>query len=258
MNRFIDTHTHLFVEEYDTDREQAVQRAIEAGVTKLCLPCITSASIAPIKELCANHPGTCFAMAGLHPTEIGDDYKRELEIIKKELDENPDIIAVGEVGIDLYWDTTRRQEQIEVFETQVAWAREKNLPLSIHTRNAFEELFDSLDRCKAKELRGIFHCFSGEAEEARKLLPYEGFMFGIGGVVTYKKSTLPETLSVIPLERIVLETDAPYLAPVPRRGKRNESSFLPYIAERLAEIYGTTTEEVARITTLNAEKLFGI
>lgn len=258
MNRFIDTHTHLFVEEFDTDREQAVQRAIEAGVTKLCLPGITSASIAPIKEMCANYPGICFAMAGLHPTEIGDNYKAELEIIKKELDENPDIIAVGEVGIDLYWDTTRRKEQIEVFETQIAWAREKKLPLSIHTRNAFEELFASLDRCKAKELRGIFHCFSGETEDALKLLPYEGFMFGIGGVVTYKKSTLPDTLSVIPLERIVLETDAPYLAPVPRRGKRNESSFLPFIAERLAEIYGTTTEEVARITTLNAEKLFGI
>lgn len=258
MNRFIDSHTHLFVEEFDEDREAAVQRAIEAGVTKLCLPCITSSSIAPINELCTKHPGVCFPMVGLHPTEIGDDYKEELEKIRKELDSNTNIIAVGEVGIDLYWDTTQRNQQIEVFETQIAWAREKNLPLAIHTRNAFDELRETLDRCRCKELRGVFHCFSGTAEEARKLLQYEGFMYGIGGVVTYKKSTLPETLKEIPLERIILETDSPYLAPVPRRGKRNESSFIPYIAERLADIYGTTVEKVANITTANAEQLFGI
>ena len=258
MSRFVDTHTHLFVSEFTDDRGEVVKRALEAGVTKLCLPCITADSIAPIKEMCDKHPGICFAMAGLHPTELGDDYRQQLEKIKAYLDSDRSIVAVGEVGIDLYWDDTRLDEQIEVFETQIAWAREKRLPLAIHTRNAFNEMCCTLQQSGGKELTGVFHCFTGTPEEARMLLPFEGFMFGIGGVVTYKKTTLPESLALIPLERILLETDAPYLSPVPHRGKRNESSYIPYVAQRLAEIYGTTVETVARVTSENAERLFAI
>ena len=258
MNRFVDTHTHLFVEEFNDDRAAVVERAIEAGVTKLCLPCITSESIAPIMAMCESHPGVCFPMVGLHPTEIGDDYAHQLQTMRALLDSNDKIIAVGEVGIDLYWDTTYRDRQIEVFETQIAWAREKQLPLVIHSRNAPDDLYDTLVRCNAQDLTGVFHCFSGDVAEMQRLSAFEGFMFGIGGVVTYKKSTLPEVVAALPLERILLETDSPYLAPVPRRGKRNESSYIPYIAERVAEIHNTTVERVAAVTTANAERLFAI
>lgn len=258
MNRYIDTHTHLFVEEFDGDREEAVERAMEAGVTKLCLPCIKSSSVEPIMQMCAAFPGVCFPMIGLHPTDVAENSDEELSALKRILDSRDDIIAVGEVGIDLYWDTTYRDRQIEVFETQIAWAREKHLPLVIHSRDAFDELHDTLTRCRANELTGVFHCYSGDEEQLARLARFEGFMFGVGGVVTYKKSNLPEILRHLPLERVLLETDSPYLAPVPRRGKRNESAYIPYIAERVAQIYGTTVENVAAVTTANAERLFAI
>lgn len=258
MNRYIDTHTHLFVEEFDGDRVEAVERAMEAGVTKLCLPCIKSSSVEPIMQMCAAYPGVCFPMIGLHPTDVAENSDEELSALKRILDSRDDIIAVGEVGIDLYWDTTYRDRQIEVFETQVAWAREKRLPLVIHSRDAFDELHDTLTRCRANELTGVFHCYSGDEEQLARLAHFEGFMFGVGGVVTYKKSNLPEVLRNLPLERVLLETDSPYLAPVPRRGKRNESAYIPYIAERVAQIYGTTLENVAAVTTANAERLFAI
>lgn len=256
MNNFVDTHTHLFVQEFDEDRAATVQRAIDAGVNKLCLPSISADSIAPIEAMCREFPGVCYAMAGLHPTEVGDDYKEQLAKIKNYLDENRNIIAVGEVGIDLYWDNTRRSEQIEAFEAQIAWARERALPLAIHSRNAFDSLYECMQRCRCNELTGVFHCFSGTKEQVESLLKFDGFMFGIGGVVTYKKSDLPDVLPYIPLERILLETDSPYLAPVPRRGKRNESSYVPFVAARLAEIYNTTVEHVADVTTANAIRLF--
>lgn len=258
MNRYIDTHTHLFVEEFDGDRVEAVERAMEAGVTKLCLPCIKSSSVEPIMQMCAAYPGVCFPMIGLHPTDVAENSDEELSALKRILDSRDDIIAVGEVGIDLYWDTTYRDRQIEVFETQIAWAREKRLPLVIHSRDAFDELHDTLTRCRANELTGVFHCYSGDEEQLARLAHFEGFMFGVGGVVTYKKSNLPEVLRNLPLERVLLETDSPYLAPVPRRGKRNESAYIPYIAERVAQIYGTTVENVAAVTTANAERLFAI
>ena len=258
MNRYIDTHTHLFVEEFDGDRVEAVERAMEAGVTKLCLPCIKSSSVEPIMQMCAAYPGVCFPMIGLHPTDVAENSDEELSALKRILDSRDDIIAVGEVGIDLYWDTTYRDRQIEVFETQIAWAREKHLPLVIHSRDAFDELHDTLTRCRANELTGVFHCYSGDEEQLARLAHFEGFMFGVGGVVTYKKSNLPEVLRNLPLERVLLETDSPYLAPVPRRGKRNESAYIPYIAERVAQIYGTTVENVAAVTTANAERLFAI
>jgi TatD DNase family protein len=197
-------------------------------------------------------------MIGLHPTDVAENSDEELLALKRILDSRDDIIAVGEVGIDLYWDTTYRDRQIEVFETQIEWAREKRLPLVIHSRNAFDELHDTLTRCRANELTGVFHCYSGDEEQLARLARFEGFMFGVGGVVTYKKSNLPEILRHLPLERVLLETDSPYLAPVPRRGKRNESAYIPYIAERVAQIYGTTVENVAAVTTANAERLFAI
>jgi TatD DNase family protein len=197
-------------------------------------------------------------MIGLHPTDVAENSDEELSALKRILDSRDDIIAVGEVGIDLYWDTTYRDRQIEVFETQIAWAREKHLPLVIHSRDAFDELHDTLTRCRANELTGVFHCYSGDEEQLARLARFEGFMFGVGGVVTYKKSNLPEILRHLPLERVLLETDSPYLAPVPRRGKRNESAYIPYIAERVAQIYGTTVENVAAVTTANAERLFAI
>jgi TatD DNase family protein len=209
-------------------------------------------------QMCAAYPGVCFPMIGLHPTDVAENSDEELSALKRILDSRDDIIAVGEVGIDLYWDTTYRDRQIEVFETQIAWAREKHLPLVIHSRDAFDELHDTLTRCRANELTGVFHCYSGDEEQLARLARFEGFMFGVGGVVTYKKSNLPEILRHLPLERVLLETDSPYLAPVPRRGKRNESAYIPYIAERVAQIYGTTVENVAAVTTANAERLFAI
>jgi TatD DNase family protein len=209
-------------------------------------------------QMCAAYPGVCFPMIGLHPTDVAENSDEELSALKRILDSRDDIIAVGEVGIDLYWDTTYRDRQIEVFETQIEWAREKRLPLVIHSRNAFDELHDTLTRCRANELTGVFHCYSGDEEQLARLARFEGFMFGVGGVVTYKKSNLPEILRHLPLERVLLETDSPYLAPVPRRGKRNESAYIPYIAERVAQIYGTTVENVAAVTTANAERLFAI
>lgn len=256
MIEFIDTHTHLFEPEFAEDREAVVQRAVEAGVKTLCLPCITEVSLSRMEEMCAGFPGICYPMIGLHPTELGDDYQAVLDRMYKELKGNDSYIAVGEVGLDLYWDDTRKNEQLDAFRQQIEWAAETGLPLAIHSRNAFDDLYKVMDDNRSKGLTGVFHCFSGDAEEARKLLSFDGFYLGIGGVVTYRKSTLPSVLADVPLERVVLETDSPYLAPVPRRGKRNESSYIPFVAQKLAEIYGCSVDEVAAVTTDNARRLF--
>lgn len=253
---FVDTHTHLFVSEFDEDRKSVVQRAVEAGVTKLCLPSITEASLPAIMSMCEEYPDVCYPMIGLHPTELDDDYKDVLDRLYLRLKSDNRYIAVGEVGIDLYWDNTRKKEQLDAFCTQIEWAAELGLPLAIHSRNAFNELYDVMESFRGRGLTGVFHCFSGSEEEARKLLSFEGFYLGIGGVVTYKKSALPAVLGSVPLDRILLETDSPYLPPVPFRGKRNESAYVPYIAEFLAGVYGTSVDEVARMTTANAKKLF--
>ena len=256
MIEFVDTHTHLFEPEFAEDRADVVERALEAGVSTLCLPCITEASISSIKDMCSRFPAVCHPMIGLHPTELGDDYRAVLDRMYAELKSNDNYIAVGEVGLDLYWDVTRKKEQLDAFQCQIDWAAETRLPLAIHSRNAFDELISVMEHNRSKGLTGVFHCFSGDADEARKLLSFEGFFLGIGGVVTYKKSSLPEALADVPLERVVLETDSPYLAPVPRRGKRNESSYVPFVAQKLAEIYGCTVEYVAAVTTANARRLF--
>ena len=256
MIEFVDTHTHLFVQEFADDAALAVQRAVDAGVNTLCLPCIDEASLAPMKNMCDRFPGVCYPMIGLHPTELGDDWQATIDRMYKELKSDDRYIAVGEVGIDLYWDDTRKSEQLDAFQQQIEWAAETGLPLAIHSRSAFEELYSVMEANRSKGLTGVFHCFSGSADEARRLLSFDGFYLGIGGVVTYKNSTLPSALEGVPLERIVLETDSPYLAPVPKRGNRNESSYVPFVAHKLAEIYGCTVEYVAAVTTGNAHRLF--
>ena len=256
MIEFVDTHTHLFTAEFDADRDVVVQRALDAGVTTLCLPAIDEASIEPLLAMCNNYPGVCYPMIGLHPTELGEGYVPTLERMRSKLDSDNRFIAIGEVGLDFYWDDTRKQEQCDAFRRQLAWAQETGLPLVIHSRSAFDELYAIMDEHRGKGLKGVFHCFSGSEDEARKLLSFDGFFLGIGGVLTYKKSLLPEVLKSVPLERVVLETDSPYLAPVPKRGKRNESAFVPYVAEFLAGVYDCTVEQVAAVTTANARALF--
>lgn len=256
MPEFIDTHTHLFVQEFDDDRNATVERALSAGVRNLCLPCIDESSIEPIREMCREYPGICHAMIGLHPTEVDDNYRSVLERIYAILKKNREFIAVGEVGLDFYWDDTRKREQTDALMQQIEWASETGLPLAIHSRSAFDELYSVMESYRSKGLSGVFHCFSGSEEQARKLLTFDGFCLGIGGVVTYRKSVLPAVLASVPLERIVLETDSPYLPPAPYRGKRNESSYIPYIAQFLATLYGCSVERVAEVTTANAMRIF--
>ena len=256
MIEFVDTHTHLFVSEFDEDRRAAVQRAVDAGVKKLCLPSITVESISAIMAMCEEFPGVCYPMVGLHPTELGDDYKASLDILYSHLMSDRRFVAVGEVGLDFYWDDTRKKEQLDAFDAQIGWALETGLPLAIHSRSAFKELYDVMTAYRGKGLTGVFHCFSGSEDEAQKLLSFDGFYLGIGGVVTYKKSTLPSVLKNVPLERVLLETDSPYLPPVPFRGKRNESAYISYIAEFLSGVYECSVKDVARVTTENAKKLF--
>lgn len=256
MIEFVDTHTHLFEPEFQEDREAVVQRAVSSGVKGLCLPCIREDSIDSIADMCDSHPGVCYGMLGLHPTELPQDYSAALDRMHARLLSDSRFIAIGEVGLDFYWDSSRKAEQIDAFRRQIEWSVETGLPLAIHSRNAFDDLYAIMEAYRPKGLTGVFHCFSGSEEEARKLLSFDGFYLGIGGVVTYKKSSLPELLRSVPLERVVLETDSPYLAPVPYRGRRNESSYIPHIAEKLSEIYGVSVGKVAEVTTENAYSLF--
>lgn len=252
---FIDTHTHLFTEQFDNDRKEVTARAIDAGVSLMLLPNIDVESIPAVKKLAAEFPVNCLPMMGLHPCSVDENWEVNLEIIREELFSGK-YIAVGEIGIDLYWDKTWIQEQKIVFRKQIEWAKELKIPVAIHARDAFSEIFEILDDCYSEELSGVFHCFTGNELEAEKALSYSNFMLGIGGVVTYKKAQLDVVLSNIPLKRIILETDSPYLSPVPFRGKRNESSYLLHIAEKLAEIYSVPLKEVEKITTENAVSLF--
>ncbi len=257
MRGIIDTHTHIFLNDFDADRAQVVERALNAGIEALCLPSVDYGSIGPIMDMCNSYPSLCYPMIGLHPTEVGVDYRIQLDRIYAALVATESVIAVGEVGLDFYWDDTYKEQQLDAFKIQMDWARELNLPLAIHSRNAFDELYSAMCKYEGNKLSGIFHCFSGSNEEARKLLAFEGFMLGVGGVVTYKNSTLPQVLKeVVPLERIVLETDSPYLAPVPYRGRRNESSYLVEVVKFLSGLYGCSEEHVREVTTTNAECVF--
>lgn len=255
MVALIDTHTHLFIEEFDEDRELAIIRATEAGVTRLFMPNIDDTSVEAMLALCNSHEG-CYPMIGFHPTSVDENWKERLGTVEKWLRSEQVFYGIGEVGMDLYWDKTFRKEQMEVLDIQVKWALEYDLPLIIHCREAYPELLEILEPYRTTSLTGIFHSFTGTEEDAHKLMEYPGFMLGINGVVTFKKSILPEVLKSVPLKRLVLETDSPYLAPVPYRGKRNESAYLVKVAEKLSELYGVSMMEIARVTSENALKVF--
>lgn len=257
MYKIIDTHSHLFVEDFDSDRSEVMQRAREAGVQRILMPNIDLASVEPMLRVCDEFSGYCYPMLGLHPTEVTADYRQSLGVLKQMLESRPQkFIAIGEVGLDLYWDKTYKVEQLAALEEQIAWALEYDLPLVIHSREAFPELYALFSHYKDTPIRGIFHSFTGTADEAQSLLEFPGFLLGINGVVTFKKSTLPEALRDVPLSRLVVETDSPYLAPTPYRGKRNESSYIVRVVERLAEIYACSPEFVAEQTYANAASLF--
>lgn len=250
----IDTHSHIYGPEFDDDRAEVLQRARLAGVDKVLLPNINEESIARMLQVAKEYPDMCYPMMGLHPEDVKEDWAQVLDRMEMQLD---GMIAVGEVGLDFYWDTTFRKEQIEAFERQICWAVERNLPLVIHMRKAEQELLEVMERHKSDGLRGVFHCFGGSKETASRMLKHEGFVLGIGGVVTFKNSRLAETLRHVPLDRIVLETDAPYLAPVPCRGKRNEPSYVAHVARFLSDIYNVSEEEVNDVTNLAVKRVFG-
>lgn len=254
----IDTHSHIFEPDFADDLPEVIARAKEIGVEKIFMPNIDDTSVDAMLGVCSQYPGYCFPMLGFHPTSVDADAMPKVKEMKKRLTEGHPYIAIGEVGLDLYWDKTYIKEQQMVLEEQIQWALEWELPLVIHCREAFPELFDVLKPYKETKLTGVFHSFTGTVNEAMELLDYSRFMVGINGVVTFKKSTLPEALKVLLLDRLVLETDSPYLAPVPFRGKRNESSYVKRVAVKLAELYGVEIGEVERQTTANALKVFKI
>lgn len=251
----IDTHSHIYSEEFDADRDAVVQRAKEAGVRKIILPNVDSESLPRMLALEARYPDYCFAAIGLHPTSVKENYREELAVVRSEL-ERRKYIAVGEIGIDLYWDKTFLNEQVKVFQTQIEWALEYHLPIIIHQRDSFRETMGALKPFKNSGLQGVFHSFGGSVEEAREILDFGGFVMGINGVVTFKNARLSDTMRHFSLENFILETDAPYLTPVPYRGKRNESAYLAYIGEKVADIYGISPEELSTITDKTVEKLF--
>lgn len=251
----IDTHTHLYSSQFDQDREEVIQQSINNGVDKFLLPNIDKSSIQGMLSLQQKFPLNCYAMMGLHPCSVDQNWEKELEEINTLLRQER-IVAIGEIGIDLYWDKTYVEQQKEAFKRQISWAKEMNLPIVIHARDSFSEIYSVLDQVNDERLKGVFHCFTGSAEDVSKIQSYGGFKFGIGGVLTFKKSGLDEVAKNIPIEEILLETDAPYLAPTPHRGKRNESTYLPLIASKLSDIFEISEQEVARITSQNAMDLF--
>ena len=256
MLNFVDTHTHLYDAAYDGDGAGAVRRAIEASVTKLVMPDTDESVRDAMFSLCDEFPENAFPCLGLHPTEFKDNWREELEMLDKYTDRR--IVAIGEVGLDLHWRSDNLDAQIEVFRRQLELALRLSLPVIIHNREATGHIFRVLDDFRGRGLRGVFHAYSGSAETFREMERYGDWLVGIGGVLTFRKASVAETVKSIPLERIVLETDSPYLTPVPYRGTRNESAYIPIIAEKLSELKGVPIEEIAAVTTANAEKLFGI
>ena len=253
---FTDTHTHLYYEQDAEKQAQLMERCFENDVNRLFLPNVDVKSIAMIDDLVKKYPENCFAMAGLHPCDVKEDYLAVLEEIYNSISGRK-IYAIGEIGIDLYWDKTTLEFQQDAFRKQIGWAKDLGLPIVIHCREAFNEVFEVLESERDEKLRGIFHCFTGNVEQANQAIDLN-FHLGIGGVVTYKKAGLDVVLSEISLHNLVLETDSPYLAPVPFRGKPNESSYLIYIAQKLSDSYGVSVEEIANVTTENSKKVFGV
>lgn len=253
----IDTHAHLFVEEFAEDLDDVVSRAKQAGVTEVLLPNISEATLVDLKRCAARYPGFFYPMMGLHPTSVTKGWRGQLDKVYAELTRG-EYIAVGEVGIDLHWDDSLKEEQVQAFETQLEWSRERGLPLSIHFRNAAKEVVEAVRRVGENSLRGVFHSFGGDREELDLILSLDNFFIGVNGVVTFKNSGVANTLRHCPRDRVVVETDAPYLAPVPCRGKRSESSHLTYIVSKIAEVWEVDASLAATLTTRNARRLFGL
>ena len=254
--QLIDTHTHLYSNQFDEDREEVVQRAIANGVNHFFIPAIDQSYAAAMFALKKDFPKHMHLMMGLHPTSVKANYKDELEFVKQTLDKQ-EFVAIGEIGMDLYWDKTFIKEQQFAFKQQIQWARERKLPIVIHCRDAFNEVFEVLEEEKGNDLYGIFHCFTGTLEQAKKAISYN-MKLGIGGVITFKNGKIDQFLDQIPLEDLVLETDSPYLAPTPYRGKRNESSYINLVAEKLADVHQVNVEKIAEITSKNALAVFGL
>ena len=251
-----DTHTHLYSSQFKEDQSEMMQRAKDAGVTRFFIPAIDSTYTDKMFQLEKDYPNDVFLMMGLHPTSVKENYLEELAHVKKWIDEKK-FYAIGEIGMDLYWDKTFLKEQQDAFRTQIQWAKEKKMPINIHCRNAFDEVFEVLESEKSDDLRGIFHCFTGTLEQAKQAISYN-MKLGIGGVATFKNGKIDKFLNEIDIKHIVLETDAPYLAPTPYRGKRNESAYLTNVVDKLVDIYGLSFDEIAAITTQNSKDVFGI
>jgi len=256
--QFIDTHSHLYSSQFDEDRTQAINEAISAGVSTILLPNISSEYTKGMLELCDKFPENCFPMMGLHPCDVNEDnIEAELLHVEQELAKGK-YIAVGEIGLDLYWDKTKLEIQKKAFIHQIELAKKYKLPIAIHVRDSFAEAIEIIEKLNNENLRGVFHCFTGRVEDAQRVINLGDFYLGIGGVLTFKNSGLDKTIAAIQLQHLILETDSPYLAPTPFRGKRNESKYIVNIAEKLAEVYQIEIENIAKITTLNAKKLFGL
>lgn len=259
MIQFIDTHTHLDGTEFDADRDEVMERAHAAGVSKVFLPAIDLKSVETVLAVSRKYEGYAYPMIGLHPEEVGADWENVLQKMREYIVPRHPFIAIGEVGLDFYWTRDNEREQLAAFERQVEWSVETRLPLMIHCRKAQNEMVAVMRRYQNELPGGVFHCFTGNEKEAEQLLDFHNFVLGIGGVLTFKKSHLPEVLPAsVPLSRIVLETDSPYMAPVPKRGERNESAYVEFVLKRLAEAYGVEDEEVARQTNENVERVFRI
>lgn len=254
--KIIDTHTHLYLNQFKDDIDKVIQRSKDKGINKFIFPAIDSSHFNDMHDLKNKYPGSIYLMSGLHPVDVKENYKHELEFVVNSL-KSHSYVAIGEIGIDLYWDKTYLKQQQDAFEFQIRLAIKNDLPIVIHCREAFDEIFEILDKENCSKLRGVFHCFTGTLEQANRAIDL-GFVLGIGGVVTFKNGGIDKFLSQIDLKHIVLETDSPYLAPVPFRGKRNESSYITYIIDKLSEIYGLPIKEIASVTTKNAEKVFAL
>lgn len=254
--KIIDTHTHLYLNQFKDDIDKVIQRSIDKGINKFIFPAIDSTHFDDMHDLKNKYPDNIYLMSGLHPVDVKENYKEELEFVVNSL-KSHSYVAIGEIGIDLYWDKTYLKQQQDAFEFQIRLAIKHDLPIVIHCREAFDEIFEILDKENCSKLRGVFHCFTGTLEQANRAIRL-GFKLGIGGVVTFKNGGIDKFLNQIDLKHIVLETDSPYLAPVPFRGKRNESSYITYVIDKFSEIYGLPIKEIASVTTKNAEKVFAL
>ena len=252
----VDSHAHLYDEQFDGDRDTVIARAVECGIERMLLPNIDAQTIQPMLEVCRKYPGRCFPMLGLHPTSVGEDFEQQLEIIESYLD-HTEIAAIGETGVDLYWDKQYIGQQLEAFRVQIGWAKKYGLPLSIHCRKSYNEIIALLKKEQDGSLTGVFHCFPGNIRQAEEVTGL-GFMLGIGGVVTYKNAEMAAVVQHTGIEHILTETDAPYLPPAPFRGKRNESAYIHYIIQKIAELKSMPVKEVADATNANAERVFKV